>query len=320
MTISVPKKKVGTSDMEVSLLSLGSWHTYDRMDFADAVAMLKRAIDVGITLYDVGVYSHPDYPPTFTDVIFSAMVRAAGLAREDYQISAKLWLEGFDADTGFKPQLENAFFRAGIEHTDMAILGDLRTDGVTLEGIIQSMGELTSEGLVGEWGVNNWSATNITRLQELAAEHGVKPPQIAQLKYSIARRSIPDGEPFSKIFDTGFSMQSSDIFEGGILAGRTNITRQIGRDPGNIRDAIIDVADGVNKVADDLGITPAQLSLAFTLTHRANVNTLFGATRMEQLEQNLEALGVVERVGAEELRSLLDPFWADRGIVDPEGP
>lgn len=115
-------------------------------------------------------------------------------------------------------------------------------------------------------------------------------------------------------------MQASDIFEGGILAGRKNLTRQIGRDPGNIRDAIIDAADGVGKVAEELGCTPAQLSLAFTLTHPANVNTLFGATRLEQLEQNLQSLKVVEEVGAERLCELVEPFWADKGKVDPEGP
>ncbi len=65
--------------IDVSRLSLGSWHTYDRIDFRDAVALLRAAIDGGITLFDVGVYGFPGAAPVFTDVLFSAMVRAAGL-------------------------------------------------------------------------------------------------------------------------------------------------------------------------------------------------------------------------------------------------
>ena|SRR5699024_2127786 len=319
MTSTVPTRRVGSSDLHVSQLSLGSWHTYDRMDFAEAVTVLKRAIDAGITLFDVAVYAHPDMPPTFTDVIFSAMVRAAGLAREDYQVSAKLWINAF-GEEGFRPQLTNAFLRAGIDHADMAILGDLQRDDVTLQELVLDLGRLTQEGLIGEWGVNNWSATNVRRLRELAAEHGVRPPQIAQLKYSVARRAIPDGEPFGQLFADGFSMQASDIFEGGILAGRPPQSRQIGRDPGGIREDIISSAAGVARVAEEIGCTPAQLCLAFTLAHPANATTLFGTTRLEQLEQNLGALDVLERVGAQQLRDLVTPFWADKGKVDPEGP
>lgn len=315
----VPRRRVGTSTLEVPVLSLGSWHTYDRMDFADAVAMIRYAVEHGITLFDVGVYGIPGSTPTFTDVLFNAIMRAARIPREDYLVSTKLWIEGF-GEQGFRPQLENAFFRADIEYADMAILGDLRHDDVELEDLVLDLAKLTEEGLIREWGVNNWSAGNIRALQEIAVRHDVKRPQIAQLKYSIARRSIPDGEPFEELFKTGFSMQSSDIMEGGILAGKVQTDRQVGRDPGEIRQIIIDAATGVAELSERLECTPAQLCVAFTLTHPANTTTLFGATRLDQVKQNLGALELVERIGAEELRSLVEPFWADRGVIDPEGP
>ncbi|GAB3886514.1 hypothetical protein GCM10029964_050930 [Kibdelosporangium lantanae] len=94
----------------------------------------------------------------------------------------------------------------------------------------------------------------------------------------------------------------------------------MGRDPGDVREAIARSAAGLVTLAKELGTSAARLAVAFTLTHPANVTTLFGATRIEQVEDNLAAVDLVEQVGAAELRKLVEPFWADRGIVDPEGP
>ncbi|GAB3886517.1 hypothetical protein GCM10029964_050940 [Kibdelosporangium lantanae] len=212
--MSLPHRRVGTSDLDVSLLSLGSWHTYDRMDFADAVTMIRTAVTAGVNLFDVGVYGVPGMPPVFTDVLWGAIMRASGIPRDEYLVSAKLWIEGFGAQ-GFRPQLENAFLRGGFDVADLVILGDLRREDVPLVDLVEDLGELTRAGLIRAWGVNNWSATNIRRLRAIAAERGLPGPQIAQLKYSVARRSIPDGEPFGELFADGFSMQASDVLEEG---------------------------------------------------------------------------------------------------------
>lgn len=317
---ALPRRRVGTSDVEVSQLSLGSWHTYDRMDFADAVTMVRTAVDAGVNLFDVGVYGIPGMTPVFTDVIWGAMMRASGIPREEYVVSAKLWIEGFDDERGFRPQLHNAFLRGGFDHADLVILGDLRRDDVALEDLVDDLSGLARAGLIRAWGVNNWSATNIRALREIAARRGVDGPQIAQLKYSVARRSIADGEPFARLFAEGFTMQASDVLEGGVLTGRTDQTREVGRDPGEIRDAITRSTAGLVELAEKLGTSAARLAVAFTLTHPANVSTLFGASRLSQLEDNLAAVELVEQVGADELRAMVEPFWADRGIVDPEGP
>ncbi|PZT77582.1 MULTISPECIES: aldo/keto reductase [unclassified Streptomyces] len=318
-TTPLPRRRIGSSDLEASALSLGSWHTFDRMDFADAVTMVRHALDEGVNLFDVGVYGMPGMPPVFTDVIWGSLMRATGARRDSYLASVKLWIEGF-GEQGFAPQLKNAFLRTGLDHADLVILGDLRRDDVRLEDLVDDLAALAGAGLIRAWGVNNWSASNIRALRRIAAERGVAGPQIAQLKYSLARRSIPDGEPFAELFADGFTMQASDVLEGGILAGRVSPEREIGRDPGSIREAIVATVPGITALAGDLDTTPAQLAVAFTLTHPANVTTLVGASRLEQVEQNLAALDLVRRVGAEELRALVEPFWCDRGVVDPEGP
>lgn len=316
----VPHRRIGTSALETSVFALGSWHIYDRMHFEDAVQLVRTAIDHGITLFDVGVYAAPGGPPAFTDVLFSAITRAAGVARDDYLLSEKLWVEGWDEQTGLRSQLDGALFRVGAEHADLVILGDLRRDDLALRDIVLNLAELTADGLIRAWGVNNWSASNVTALLDIADAEGVPGPEIAQLKYSVSRRSIPDGEPFGRVFARGLSMQASDVMEGGYLAGKVSTEREVGRDPGGIRQRIIDDVPGFVALAEQLGATPAQLAIAFTLTHPATATTLFGASSVAQLEANLGSLELLERVGAADIRASVEPFWADRGLVDPEGP
>ncbi|MGW2548333.1 aldo/keto reductase, partial [Kitasatospora sp. NPDC001574] len=79
-------------------------------------------------------------------------------------------------------------------------------------------------------------------------------------------------------------------------------------------------APGLAAVAAEHGATPAQLCVAFTLTHPATATVLFGASRMRQLTENVGALDLLDRVGADRLRELVAPYWADRDAVDPEGP
>lgn len=317
--MTLARRPLGTSGLETSIFSLGSWHTYDRMDFGDAVAMVREAVDRGIDLFDVGVYSFPGMPPVFTDVLFSAIVRAAGLQRDEWKLSSKLWLEGYD-EAGFRPQLERALFRVGTDFADLVVLGDLRDSPVDLRTFVLDLAALADAGLIRAWGVNNWSATTVQRLIDIAAEEGVAGPCVAQLKYSVARRAIPDGAPFARIWEQGVSLQASDVLEGGILAGKVAPTRQVGRDPGEIRERIVARVPEFVALAESLGATAAQLGIAFSLTHPALATTLFGATSIEQLRANLAAADLVDRVGAARLRELVEPFWADRGVVDPEGP
>ena len=93
--MTVPHRRIGTLGPEVSVLSLGSWHIYDRMPFRDAVAMIRYAVEAGINLFDVGYYGgfSIDGKPaqeSYTDILFGRIIKAAGVARDEYVLSAKL--------------------------------------------------------------------------------------------------------------------------------------------------------------------------------------------------------------------------------------
>jgi len=320
MTDSVPTRPLPLAPgVALPAFALGSWHTYDRMDFEEGVALFRAAVARGVNLFDVGVYGFPGVrPPAVTDVLWSAFVRGAGLRREDYLLSEKVWTDAYDG--GFLAQLERALHRAGVDRADLVVLGDLHRDDLTMPMIGDAMQELVDAGLIRAWGVNNWSATRIHGLLDHAAAAGTTPPAFAQLKYSVARRAIPDGAPFAALWERGFVFEASDVFEGGYLAGRRELEREVGRDPGDTRARLLERLPAWIETAESVGTTPARLAMAFTLTHPHNVTTLFGATRIAQLEDNLAAIDLVARLGAARIRELAAPYWADRDTVDPEGP
>jgi diketogulonate reductase-like aldo/keto reductase len=159
-----------------------------------------------------------------------------------------------------------------------SILGDLPdsgTDpdrGTDLERLVLDLAAMQQAGLIRQWGVNNWSATSIQALIDAAAAHGVAGPAMVQLKYSVARRSVADGAPFARIFAQGVTLEASDVLEGGVLLGKSG--RDVGRDPGQVRQRVLGSVAALRSLSDQLGATPAQLCVAFTLTHPALTTTL----------------------------------------------
>ncbi|WP_020673338.1 aldo/keto reductase [Amycolatopsis nigrescens] len=321
--MKVPHRRIGTHGPEVSALSLGSWHTYDRMRFSDAVAMIRYAVEHGINLFDVGYYGGfsldgKPVPDSFTDVLFGRIVQAAGLSREDYVLSVKLWVNNYP-DRSFGEQLDELLLRVGTERADFAILGDIAGLRPDLPRLVRDLGELVDQGRLGGWGVNNWSCGDIRAAHEAATEAGVPGPQMAQLKYSVVRRSIADGKPFRLLTEEiGLSLQASDVLEGGVLAGNLQPERMIGKDPGGIRARIAGPVARLAEIAKSFDATPAQLAVAFCLTHPAATTVLFGASKQAQLVENIGALELAEHCGAE-IRAAVEGLWLDREAVDPTG-
>ncbi|WP_290060467.1 aldo/keto reductase [Amycolatopsis solani] len=300
-----------------SAFGLGSWNTWDRMDFGDAVRLLKTAVDAGVTLFDVAHYDFgPHAENSRTDILFGEAVRAAGIAREDYVLCGKLWLWDYPR-SGFAGQLETSLGRIGTDRADLVVVGDYR-ERPDIPRVVTEVAEQVRAGRIGGWGVNNWLAADLDLALEFADREGLPGPEFAQLKYSIARRSMAEGEPYRKHFDAGrLALQASDVFEGGVLLGNSAPARKIGADVGGIRSSIVDAAAEVAAIAADFGATPAQLALAFCLAYEPVANVLFGVSRLPQLTDNLGALLLAREHGAE-IRAALAHLRLDHD-VNPDG-
>ncbi|WP_137723348.1 aldo/keto reductase [Prescottella subtropica] len=312
-SITTPRRRLGPGGPEVSLLGLGSWNTWDRMDFDDAVALVHRAVDAGVTLFDVAHYNMgPHAEQARTDIIFGEVIRAAGVPRGEYQLCGKLWLWEYPA-TGFGEQMVRSLDRIGIESADTVVVGDYfeRPD---IPRLVTDVGEQIRAGRFASWGVNNWIADDLRAALDFARAESIPAPTFAQLKYSVVRRSMAEGSHYGALFADGtLALQASDVLEGGILAGKKHPDRKIGADPGEIRERIRDAADTVARIAAEFGVTPAQLSVAFCLGNPAVANVLVGVSRISQLEDNLGAIELYARHGAE-IDAALSELWLDREV------
>ncbi|ONI86997.1 hypothetical protein ALI144C_10170 [Actinosynnema sp. ALI-1.44] len=300
---------------EVPVLSFGSWHTWDRMEFDEAVAMIVRAAELDCAFFDVAHYDMgPHAENSRTDLIFGKAVREAGLARADWLYCGKLWLWDYPG-TGFAQQMTTSLERVGVEHADMVVVGDYFGD-LDVERVVADVAEEIADGRFTTWGVNNWKYADLRAAVDIAHRRGLVPPAFAQLKYGLVRRSMAEGGCYKPLFDSGeLALQASDVFEGGILVGNSQPGRKIGADVGGIREKIVDVRPRVRDIARELDTTPARLGIAFCLANPATANVLVGASRLAQLEDNVGAVELLDRVGAERIRALTGDLWLDREVA-----
>ncbi|WP_110588439.1 aldo/keto reductase [Microbacterium suaedae] len=302
------------SGVRLPALGLGSWNTWDRMASDDAVALIRRAVDSGAGLFDVAHYDMgPHAEGSQTDRIFGRAFRASGVRRDEVFVCGKLWLWDWP-ETDARAQVLDSLRRAGLDHFDAIVVGDYR-EHVDPAAVCDAVNDLVDEGLVGRWGVNNWVVGDTLAAIERARRAGRVPPTFAQLKYSIARRSMAEGEPYGELFRSGvLALQASDVLEGGVLAGRLSPERKIGADVGGIRSEIAAAHGAIARIADGFGVTAAQLAIAFCVTHPATANVLLGVSRMTQLEEALAAVQLGNERGRE-IRDAVAQFWLDRGVA-----
>ncbi|GAB3806369.1 hypothetical protein GCM10028798_29150 [Humibacter antri] len=315
---SVPARALGPSGEQVPVFALGSWNTWDRMSRDTAIALVRRAHAVGAAFFDVGNYNlGPHAEGARTDILFGETVQEAGLSREDYLICGKLWLWDYP-NTSFADWMRQSLDRIGIDDVDQVVVGDHMAPVDIRQVVLDVQAEIDA-GRFRHWGINNWPYEEALLALDFAAAEGLTPPTFAQLKYSLARRSMAEGEFYGGLFADGrLALQASDVFEGGILVGKTSPERKIGADVGGIREQIIASWPRVRDLAETLDATPAQLGIAFCLANPATANVLFGVSSFAQFEDALGSLDLLERVGAKRLVSAAEGLWIDRD-VNPDG-
>ena len=315
----VPRRRLGPGGPEVPVFALGSWNIWDRMDAPDRRALIERALNAGVAFFDVAYYNMgPHAEASRTDLLFGEALRDLGLARGDYQLCGKLWLWEYP-QTGFSEQMRVSLDRIGAgrggpESFETVVVGDFMGE-VNIAQVVRDVQAEIDRGSFASWGVNNWPAEALRTALDTAAREGLTPPSFAQLKYGLVRRSMAEGEFYGRWFADGvLALQASDAFEGGILVGKLAPARKIGADVGGIRERIVAAFPEVARIAQGLGATPAQLGLAFCLANPATANVLFGASRVAQLDDNLGAIALLEREGADRIRELTAELWLDREV------
>jgi aryl-alcohol dehydrogenase-like predicted oxidoreductase len=308
----LPTRPLGSSSIDVSVFSLGSWRTFERMPPAQGLAVMRAARDVGITMLDDARYNDETgaapMPTGYSEVLFGDLFRTAGWERDRVVVANKLWWE-FWPDQDAAAELDASLGRMGLDHVDL-IYSMEPPAGLSMEVVVDQIGRLLTSGRATAWGIGNWSATALKEAVAVARATGVALPVAAQLPYSLALPGwVEDPAMQAVLDDAGIGLIASSVLAGGALTGKylrgeSGRATAGGRPAADVRGN--DQARALAGLADEWDVTPASLAFSFVLAHPRLSSVLFGATGPQQVHDNVASLQVFHSLNADQLARLRD--------------
>ena len=306
-------------DKAAKLLCLGSWHVYRRLSLDDSVRLVQGAIERGINNFDIADYWDHE---TLNTTRFKEVVKILGLPRESYKLGLKVFTNSSESRD---VEVSRFLDLLDVEYVD-CVLCSRPNMQETMQEACEGMNDLVVKGLTKELDVSLWDAPQLKEAYELMKAQGMNLPKFIQFQYNVCRRDVVESDAFHDLFETtDIKFQAAFPLEGGILGGHINRQRfgpeerekgewfkdedrNLARDSGGIRDKIVAIVPRLVEVAKSIGLSAAQLSLAFAATHPHIENVLFGATKLWQLDEAIGAMEIALTKPAE-IRELTNEFY-----------
>jgi aryl-alcohol dehydrogenase-like predicted oxidoreductase len=304
-------RPLGSSGMEVSALSLGSWRTYDRLPASTGAAIMRAAWDEGINFFDDARYDdetgQAPIPTGYSEVLFGELFRAAGVPRDGAVVANKLWWEFWPGQSA-AAELGASLQRMGFDYVDL-IYTAAPPAGMRVADLVADLGALITAGKARSWGLLNWPADLCSQAAESAASLAIPLPCAAQLPYNLVFRQVAeDAELAAALHAAGASVVASACLAGGVLTGKYRPDYAGGRAAGMLTDPrvapALAAADELTGLAAGLDTTAAALAMAFPLASPAVASVLFGATSVEQVRANCSAIALMHRLTEADLARL----------------
>jgi len=306
-------RRLGSSGLKVSALSFGSWVTFGKQVDVDLAAEeMKVALDHGVNFFDnAEAYEHGQ-----SEIVMGKAIRKLGLPRNSYVVSTKIFWGGSGPnDTGLSRKhivegMKGALERLQLEYVDLVFCH--RPDYETpIEETVRAMSHVVDRGWALYWGTSEWSAEQIRQAYEIALRLGLTPPTMEQPEYNMFHRERVEIEyaPLYRDFGLGTTIWSplaSGVLTGkygkGIKDGRLTLPgyewlREIYESEEGRRR--IETVENLRPLAGDLGASLAQLALAWALRNPDVSTVITGASKAEQVKENMKALDLVEKLTPE---------------------
>ena len=319
---SVRRRQLGSSDLQVSEISLGSWLTYGGgVERERAEACVAKAFELGIDFIDTAnVYSRGQAEEFLGEVL-------ADRPRDSYILATKLFWPMPDGGRGLSreqvfTQLDASLRRLRTDHVDLYQCH--RYDWNTpLEETMEALTEVVRQGKVRYIGFSEWPVEKIREAQAMAGvEHFVS----SQPQYSMIWRG-PERDVIPVSRELGISQIVWSPLGQGVLTGKYEPgaplpegSRATSNSMGGFMERALDQTllervQRLRPVADELGLSMAQLALAWVLREPNVASAIIGASRPEQVEDNAAASGIEL---SEETLARIDEILGDS--VEWEGP
>ncbi len=312
-------RRLGNSGLKVSALSFGAWVTFGQQIGEDVAAeCMQVAYDAGVNFFDnAEVYAQGE-----AEIIMGNILKSKGWGRDTYAVSSKVFFGGqrpmqrglsrkhiWDACHG-------ALRRLQVDYLDLFFCH--RPDVETpIEETVLAMNTLIQQGKILYWGTSEWSAEQIMTAEAIAREYRLIGPTMEQPEYNMFHRDKVERE-FARLYsEIGLGTTTWSPLASGLLTGK-----YLSGDPGNTRihlknyewlkkrfespdtQALLKKINDLVAIARDLDMTMAQLALGWCLQN-PNVSTVItGASRPEQVVENMKAVDLKDRLTPEVMESI----------------
>lgn len=301
-------RRLGRAGLKVSALSLGAWVTYGgQVGQQVADECMTAAYEAGVNFFD----NAEGYASGQAEVVMGNVIKAKGWRREDLVISTKIFFGGDGPNNrglSHKHIIEgvnNALKRLQTDYVDLVFCH--RPDPETpIEETVRAMDIVIKQGKAFYWGTSEWSAEQIFEADRIARENYLTPPTMEQPQYNMFFRERFEAEYAPLYEKLGYGTTIWSPLASGLLTGKYNNgipadSRAALQGYEWLKDSVI-TPERVAKVqqlapiADELGCSLAQLALAWCLKNPHVSTVITGASRAEQVHQNMAALDVVGKL------------------------
>jgi len=309
-------RRLGKAGIKVSELSLGAWVTYGgQVGEESAEKCMAAAWEHGVNFFD----NAEAYADGNAEIVMGNVFKKLGWRREDFVVSTKIFWGGKGPnDTGLSHKhviegVNNALRRLQVDYVDMVFCH--RPDRNTpIEETVRAFDQIIRSGKAFYWGTSEWSAAEIMRADGLARQYGLTPPVMEQPQYNMFERQRMEKEHLILFSELGYGTTIWSPLASGLLSGkyndgipadsRANLPGYEWLKKHVITPERIEKVKKLVPIAGDLGCTMAQLALAWCLKN-PNVSTVItGASRPEQVHENMKALEVVDKLTPEIMQQI----------------
>jgi voltage-dependent potassium channel beta subunit len=315
-TATMEYRQLGRSGLRVSALSFGSWVTFgNQLDTSLARECLSAARDAGVNFFDnAEVYAGGE-----SERIMGTAIAELGWPRHEYVISTKFFWGIHGGVVNMTNTLNRKYLmqaidgsleRMGLEFVDLVYCH--RADPKTpIEETVWAMSDMVSSGKALYWGTSEWSADEIRAAWLIADRHHLHKPVVEQPQYNMFERRKVERE-YARLYDdlgiglTTWSPLASGLLSGKYLDGIPEGSRAALPGYEWLRDELTNPKrnESVRKlaaIADRLDCSLSQLAIAWCAAN-PNVSTVItGASRVEQVHENMGAMAVVSRLTSDVL-------------------
>jgi len=303
-------RRLGDAGLKVSVLSFGSWVTFkSQLDVDRAVECMAAAFDAGVNFFD----NAESYAGGESERIMGAAIRKLGWERHEYVVSSKFFW-GLHEGPNTRQTLNRKYLteaidasldRFGLEHLDLIYCH--RSDPDTpIEETVRAMSDAIDRGKALYWGTSEWAADEIRAAWDVADRNGWHRPVVEQPQYNLLHRTRVEKD-YARLYEdiglgtTIWSPLGSGLLTGKYLDGIPEGSRATLEGYGFLKDRLSDgrYDDALHEfkdVADEYDATMAQLAIAWCAANPDVSSVITGASRVEQVEENMRALDVLEQL------------------------